>query len=137
MGSYPPRKFRFVLILRLIMAYKRTMYAEHKPQHFKIYCTVPEANMLVKVYPSEFKYPMYGVDNCPLVFHKLVEKYSKKMGQKPACMQAAQVLTDFFDACDELTKEKKLPFKLHISFLDPNLYKPHGKQTTNDSCKSD
>ena len=64
------------------------------------------------------------------------------MTEREAVIKAKNTVKDFFEICQRLSLKAKRgtkdlrPFKLHVSVLDYNKYKPNGTTRENDKSES-
>lgn len=98
------------------MPYKRPMYCEYTPDHFKIYTPCEKLGVFLNVY-AKYK-------DTPVIFNGLWEQYKQQwMDEILAARRARAVVKDFFTMCEQLSKKGISPFKLSINVLDFTKYK--------------
>lgn len=80
--------------------------------YFKMIFSIEEANLHVRI---KQRWQNHG-----LIYEELVNMYMSQWTLKrDAMFKARQVVCDFYEACDVLTKKGQTPFVAIVSELDP------------------
>lgn len=83
-----------------------------KYPYFKMIFSIEEANLHVRIKQRG--------QNHGLIYEEMVNMYmAQGLPKRDAMMKSRQVVCDFYEACDTLTKKWQTPFVAIISELDP------------------
>ncbi len=100
---------------------ERPLYARHTEKYFKFYCPLLKHGIFVNIYAKN--------EDTPVVFKALIEKYMDDwLDELEAAIKAKDVVNDFFDICDTLSKKKVRPFKIKFTKININKVKKKPKK---------